>query len=135
MFPLDDLEASDSTTDINAYTLRIFFLHLQPRMGDCKFAGGNRKLDKAGRLFNIFLIEKIPRIKAFHFACNSARNGGGVKERDRSDPRAARQRSTPSLFGPDAQRTHESDSSHNNTASLWYHSISPNSPVIGRGRC
>ncbi len=115
MLTLDNLECSDATSNVDAYSFRWFLGHGKICLFYRHVSSGYRELDKAAGLLHIFAVNEGFWNKTFDFSSDLAREQRCIEQRDRSDARLSCKDRGPCLFCANPDGTHQ-------TNSRYYHS-------------
>src|ERR1035437_7562332 len=107
VFALDDVEAADPRTDVNAHAIVVRFIDLQARMVHGLLGSRDRKMDEAAHLAGLLFIDEKERIEVLHLGGEPHRMAGEVERFDLGHAAAAREQTFPDFRDGPADSTYE----------------------------
>src|SRR4051794_28543218 len=107
MLALDHLEAADTAAHINPDLFGDIRCHLEARAGKGEVRRGNRELDEAPHLLNLFFLDVVAGLEALHLARDAAGETRGVKLGDTPNAATGGENGFPGGFGANRQRRHK----------------------------
>src|SRR4029077_20106351 len=118
VFPFDGFETADAAPDRNSDAITCFGIHIETRISNREFGGGQGKLNEPGGFLDILFPHEIEGIKTGKLPSNPAGQGSCVEERNGPDSRTASQDTLPGTLGSDSGRAEEPNPSYDHATPL-----------------
>src|SRR5437879_393434 len=116
MLAFNDIEPADTAANMNAHASGVFFSHLEAGHLHGFIAGGERQMDEAAHLLDLFFLNELQRIKVLDLSGNGAGEVGGIEMGDGGNAALARLQVLPDFRGGMADGANETHASNNNTS-------------------
>src|SRR5271155_5721043 len=109
---LDHLEPADAAADVDAHLLGVFGRYFKTGVLQGEVSRRHGELDEAPHFLDLFFLDVVPGVEAFHLARDAARKCGSVELGDRSNARLSGADQLPGHFCPYPERRHKTDAGH-----------------------
>ena len=116
ILPLDNIEAADSTADIDTDAFFIVLGDLEPGRCQREFGRRDGELNEAPHLLDFFLFDVVRGIEPFDFAGNLAGERTRIERLNAGDSASSFPQRLPGFIGSDSHRRHQANACDYNPA-------------------